>query len=354
MKFVAEPGIMLDVLEYNMFFFNHDVMRVRDNVYAGEEASTFLYYNQFRTRKRFADPPMSFLPFFCFRQSYLKFFPLFEYFWNNYDFSSNSSDAFFQSLKSEDFRRFCFNHYLQESLQESEISDVLQGDVRAKLNAIALLSGHEKNLVHFVDFFMNFDALTDELVKSLTACYEKMKAFHKIVIPDIFNAVNSDLQVNEAALRGIHSIDSSVSLKDELYSIHLIEHYSMTLKKYNGNKSYLFFMGASYKNSIDKWGDYGQINIVSFAQAFSNEVKYDIIKELRNGEQTVSQLAKKLYISRSTVDRYLISLYKNLIVTVSKKVGTEIFYQLNPNYIIAAKDKITHELDEIYKDIVPL
>jgi hypothetical protein len=36
---------------------------------------------------------------------------------------------------------------------------------------------------------------------------------------------------------------------------------------------------------------------------------------------------------------------------ISKKVGTEIYYKLNPVYFLVAKEKIKTELEEIYDDI---
>jgi DNA-binding transcriptional ArsR family regulator len=148
----------------------------------------------------------------------------------------------------------------------------------------------------------------------------------------------------------MYQIDNQYAFKDDAFSLLMMQHFAI-LENIVLNRKILFFFGANSIKSISKWlGDYSRISVVSFGKAFGNEVKYDIIQELRKGEKTVSQLSKKLFISRSTVDRYLLSLCDELVVKVVKKAGTEIYYSLNPYYVIAAKEEINRYLDGIWRD----
>jgi DNA-binding transcriptional ArsR family regulator len=139
-------------------------------------------------------------------------------------------------------------------------------------------------------------------------------------------------------------------LRNEYFTIQLIAHFTFLYKRIESSNSLLFFMGASSKETILRWGEYGNITILSIAQAIGVEAKFDIIQKLRGEQKTVTQLAKELFISRSNVDRYMHQLYQERVVDISKKIGAEVYYSLNTSYFLIA-NKL---MDEFFEDSITL
>ena len=71
--------------------------------------------------------------------------------------------------------------------------------------------------------------------------------------------------------------------------------------------------------------------------------------QLAEKEQTISQLASALFTSRTTINRYVISLHESLTIQISRKIGTEIYYTLNHKYFVIVKKKVEDVLDEIIR-----
>jgi hypothetical protein len=351
MNFMAEPGILLDVIEYSMIYFNQNALKYREKIFTNQEEDPFLYFDLFRAGKRKIDPPADLYPFFYYDPKSANLTLMFSYLWSGYDFSESSHTDFFSMLNSEDFRRFSIRYYLGAHTDEIDLDRVLSGDTKSCLKALALLNCHGDSLVYFVDFFHNFESLVSSLIEYMTYCYGKIAAFHEKVIPEICDRVYDECIRYEAIIKRMYELHGSISFAEEYFTIHLMEHLALFHQTIHSGTHHLFFIGASSKQTITRWSDYTNISIISFGQSFGNEVKYDIIQELRKGEHTVSQLAKKLYIARSTVDRYLLSLCENLVVQISKKVGTEIYYKLNANYMLAAKEEVKRILDDICADL---
>lgn len=111
----------------------------------------------------------------------------------------------------------------------------------------------------------------------------------------------------------------------------------------------MFFFGSTSLENVLGWANYSNLDILSFCSAFGNEIKKDIIMQLAEKEQTISQLAAALFTSRSTINRYVVSLYESLVIQISKKVGTETYYGLNPKYFVIVKKKVEDILDDIIR-----
>jgi DNA-binding transcriptional ArsR family regulator len=346
MHYISEPGMIYDTICYSTIYFN------RQTISAGlklkNEDDLFFFYERFRMGKRKVDPPQKLYPFFYYDGKILS--PIAVYFFKTFDFLTDNFKSFIEKLNLSEFKKLCFSHYLAQYENEVDIEFILSGDVDSILKAVALMSVHNENLIYFVDFFRHFETLVCELVDYLTDLYGKMKSFHSKYVPTVFNEIYEEYLKNEEILKKMYQIDNQYAFKDDAFSILMMQHFAI-LENIVLNRKILFFFGANSIKSISKWlGDYSRISVVSFGKAFGNEVKYDIIQELRKGEKTVSQLSKKLFISRSTVDRYLLSLCDELVVKVVKKAGTEIYYSLNPYYVIAAKEEINRYLDGIWRD----
>ena len=76
MEFIDEPGIILDVLEYNMVYLNQNLIQFRDELIYGDTQTSKLslyYYNQFRTGKFKFDPLAHWYPLFRYRSDNYNF-----------------------------------------------------------------------------------------------------------------------------------------------------------------------------------------------------------------------------------------------------------------------------------------
>lgn len=355
MTFVAEPGIMLDVLEYNVTYFSQHLHEYRERTIFPREDEPLLYYNHFRTGRNKMEPSSKFFPFFCYQPVYLETYPMFYYFWDHYDFANNDSPGFLDSLRSEEFRRYCLRFYLRDYQNKIDVDAIMRNDIKNSLRAMALFSRSGSNVDCFVDYLCSFNELVDELVPYLTECYKKMKSLHNHVAPKLFDKVDSITARHEETLRRIHDIPESEKLDDQHYTIHLIENFDLLCKRYKDSSSqhYLIFMSENHEKMLMHWGDTSAISLCSFGQDIGSQNKYDIVQELRKGERTASELSRILYISRSTIDRCLKSLQENLVVTVSKKIGTGIYFALNPKYFFAAKVRLARDINGILEDISP-
>jgi DNA-binding HxlR family transcriptional regulator len=350
MTFIAEPGIMLDVLGYNMLFFSQNIFEYRERALFANEEDPLLYFNLFRTGRRKIEPPNRFFPLFRFNSKYLETYPLFSYFWERYDFAANNSADFLKSLRGEDFRRFCVEFYLKEHSDSADIDGIMRGDLRNAVQAMAILKTQGRDIQYFVDFLSGFDDMIDELIPYLADCHARMAAFHERIVPKLKESICGVFESSESVLRRMSDIGEGTPLREQNYTIHLMEHLTLLSKRFS-ERRYLLFMCANSERAILHWGDTSSISLMSFGQDFGNDVKYSIIQELRKGEKTASQLAKALYISRSTTDRCLKSLQSNLAVTVSRKIGTEVFFVLNPKYFLTVKAKLLRDINNILDDI---
>jgi DNA-binding transcriptional ArsR family regulator len=350
MRFVAESGIVLDTLWYNMMFFNQEIIEYRHRMFFDNAVTPLYWFDQFRTGKRKIEPLDRWLPFFQYRNDNYEFFPVFSYFWTAYDFEKNDAIAFFESMRSEAFKRCCFEHYLKAHASEINIDAVLCGDLYNSMRALLNLGGQSGNQKYFVDFLCIFDELVNELIPYFVACYRKMRHFHENIVPEKLERFSGVFVSSAAQIKKMHGLEEGVTLSEHTFSVILMEHLALFCKRLRGER-FLFLMGGSGEGSIQMWQDTLGITLNTLGREFGDEVKWSIVQELRKGEKTASQLSKTLYISRSTVDRSLQALRRMNIAAVSRKIGVEVFFRLNPTFFFAAKAKIKVDIDEILEDI---
>ena len=350
MNFVAEPGIMLDVLEYNMLFFNQPAIKFRDKMFGEGFEPSFHYYDQLRMGKQKFEPLQHWLPLFRHRQSNANYFPFFKYFWDYFDIN-NTMDGFLESLKTEAFKRCCFEHTLDKYLREISLDDMLRGDLNECMRALAFLAGDGEDVMIFVPYLASFEKLIDEVIPYLSALYYRMKSFHTKVVPPLIANLENVFSTSENDIRQMHNIGMDIQVSGQYYTVCLMEHLVLSCKKI-GKNELIFFTGASGKNSLKLWEDTFGINLLSFGEELGNATKYDIVQSLRKGERTISQIARLLYTSRSTVERGVAALQNAHVLSVSRHVGVETYYELNPHYFLAAKTKLLKDIDDILDDIM--
>ncbi len=187
MNYIAQPGILFDVIGYTMFYFNQNALKYREKIFSNQEEDPFLYFDQFRAGKRKIDPPAKLYPFFFYDPKSTNLTLMFKFLWETFNFAEHRPADFFASLSSEAFRRFCIEYYLNDFQNEVDINRVLSGDLKSCLQALSLLSAHGSNLVYFVDFFQDFVSLAATLTEYMSFCYGKIESFHEKLIPEMID-----------------------------------------------------------------------------------------------------------------------------------------------------------------------
>lgn len=351
MEFIAEPGIILDVLSYNTMYFNESMFRYRDELFYGDQEITIPslhYFHRFRAGKYKFDPLVHWKPLFQYRSTNYDFYPMFRYFWNIFDFSSDRS--FFSELRSQEFKRCFFEFYLAKYSAQIDINHILDGDLHTSLYALSLLVKEGVDPEIAARYLCQFDVVIDEIIPYLEACYEKLKDFHKNIVPGTLKKVTRLFAESEREIKRMHGIDASVNLLEQQYTVCLMEHTIILSKSPSADQTF-FFSGANGTVALRQWVETLGVDLFTFGRELGNEVKYNIVQELRRGERTVSQLSRALFVSRSTVDRCVSSMHNANIISFTKRLGTEMYLKLNPKYFIAAKARLPLDINDILEDI---
>ena len=350
MQYFAEPGIIIDVLNYNMIFFNQQLIKYRNKVVSDDSHNAFIYYDRFRAGKRRVDPLPQWEPFFRYRSTNYDFYPFFRYFWNSFD-PMQSAEEFFRTLNSESFRTCCFEHSFGNYTKKASLDGLLHGNISDTMQVAALLAKDGEDVEQFIPYLCSFSEILAEFITYLITLSKKMRDFHKQNVPKVIGSIESVFTDSDHSIRLMHNISQKVLMNEQSFTICMMEHFILMCKKFNNNNLF-FFSGASGNDIIKQWSDTLEISLYTFGSELGNEVKYEIVQSLRKGERTVSQLSKQLYVSRSTIERHVTSLQKASIINVAKRIGVEIYYTLNPLYFIAAKSKLLVDFDDILEDIV--
>jgi DNA-binding transcriptional ArsR family regulator len=351
MKYVAEPGIVLDTLAYTMFCFNQTLILQQGKLSALSNEminDTFHNFDRFRTGKRKLSPPDELFSMFCVTSESMQHYLMLEYFLQTYDFETCDTEAFFDSMTAESFRAFCYSYYLEDTRADFSVESVLAGDTKSCVSMIALFDDMGKNRLFFIDFICSFDALAATLITYLRACYAKMRAFHS-ELESLKEKSIEDCVFYEHNIEKLYDVHREENA-DEVFSICLIDQFTILLKSLH-NGTDVFLIGSAFKEGMDRWKNYIDFSMLTVCKALGNDVSYEIVSELRNGEKTVSQLTKSLFLSRSTVDRYLMSLLKQRAICESRKIGVEIYYKLDPDFFRMAKGCLINEIQSILNDI---
>lgn len=131
-----------------------------------------------------------------------------------------------------------------------------------------------------------------------------------------FISADKSSQVKRACL-----IDEDIDFGVQTYSVCYLAQYLIISKSTKGEKPFAFLLGCDFSTILSQSIEYRYITIYSVMSCFENETKIDIIRELTKGDMTVSQLSRKLHLSRSSIGRYVEDLVNEVAITRVKKQG---------------------------------
>ena len=342
-------GILYDTLFYNVVYFNRKAVEARLSSLTHKKTDTILYnYDSFRIKKNLPNPPDSLYPFF----HYSKHFHcvLTKLVLEKTDFFGDSISDFFQKLEDKRFfKQYVVTHYLH-TFEDVNMQRVLLAEGESIAKALTLLSESIK-IDYFYYMFYHFNQLADQLISYLKSLLIEVEKFHaknkdKADIIHTFISADTTSQVKRACM-----IDDEINFENQTYSVCYLDQYLIMKRSTQGKKPFAFLLGCNYSDVLSQAIDYRYITIYSVIKSYGNDTKLDIMRELSKKEMTVSQLSRKLHLSRSSIGRYVEDLVEEVAITRVKKGGADIYLRLNPEYFIHSKTVFIDYVDNILLEL---
>lgn len=338
-------GILYDSLFYNLVYFNRKAIETYLSSLTHKKTDAILYnYDSFRIKKSLPNPPDSLYPFFHYSEHFSCV--LTKLVLEKTDFFGDSILDFFQKLEDKrSFKRYVFTHYLH-TFEDINMQKVLLAEGESIAKALTLLSQSIK-IDYFYYMFYHFNQLVEQLITYLKSLLIEVEKFHaknkdKTDIIHTFISADTTSQVKRACM-----LDDEINLESQTYSVCYLAQYLIMKRSTKGEKPFAFLLGCNCSDVLYQAINYRYITIYSVIKSYGNDTKIDIIRELSKKEMTVSQLSRKLHLSRSSIGRYVEDLVDEVAIIRVKKVGADIYLRLNPDYFIQSKSAFINYVDTI-------
>lgn len=352
MKINESVGLIHDTIFYNVVYFS------RKNIFAHPVGLDFYqqtvqlpHYDALISSKNCPEPPKSLFPFFyydgfrsCAVTAYL----------NQYCnlFQLTTENFFSQILKKSEFRKFIMVYYFGNSFNEKELQRLCVAEGETVAKAMSILSD-TFSINNFIDMFYHFNQLVDNMIDhfhKLIPIISSYRAEHKAETLNIlqkFISIDNQRLVQKSILNS--SIETMISLERQTYSVCYLN--QSIIKSSSQNTKHFFVLGCDWAAYVSHAIDYRHVTMQSLMVSMGHPIKIEIINELRKGELTISQLARRLQLARTSISRYIVDLLDELVIIKSHKSGAEIYYRLNAIYFQYAKKILNQYLDETILDI---
>ena len=344
-KYNEFNGVIYDAIYINIIYFNKQIVKNYFKQYNENGMADFTYCDEFMNGFVTTEPPEELYPFFfydgattCVFTSYL-----FKYF----DFTNGTFSSCLSLIQDiPRFKRFVFIHFMEPLKMDIDIEKAIKGDPVEIGKALVALKP-EKDLAYAcVYLFNNFEKLAKGLYGYMETVIRGMNVFHlkkkdlmKTAIKEFYKEENANMYKKSCG------INDDVDFIKQTYSVCLMNKY-VTI--YAGSKkNYVFIIGIDSPYIIKKDLSYQFVTHTSTGKLFANDITNNIINALSTQEMTINQLSEKLNVSRSTAERFILHLFNELAIKKIKKVRNEQYYQLNPDYFIAAKEAFNKSIDKI-------
>lgn len=136
-----------------------------------------------------------------------------------------------------------------------------------------------------------------------------------------------------------------MKLKDNsTYAVSLLDTYST--KYAILPKSTLYIFGYLCHKKLSK-NPYRNVSLKSFIKTLSKDINYEIVELLSESDRlSILDIFGQLnsFFSSQSIYRALSMLQKEKMVRIDKKTDKNIFYQLNDEYFIIAKNEINKKM----------
>lgn len=195
----------------------------------------------------------------------------------------------------------------------------------------------------YTELFYHFENVVEELIRYLDNVMFYMVKYHKNRLADSHRTLQElfidDIKVSQ--FKKAHSLEENLRLESQTYSICYMNPYiTMYQGKENG---YIFIFGNRMLDHIGGYVQYAYryryIKPQRTMQLLGHEYTMKMLKILKKGDATVSQLSRIFHVSRTSIIRLVQALEKELIL-ISYRDGWEHYYRINYDYLFYASKKL--------------
>ncbi|OGO93608.1 MAG: hypothetical protein A2Y17_00680 [Clostridiales bacterium GWF2_38_85] len=328
MTYNSSIGEIFDTLYYGVIYFNRSILEKKIIHKIETLESAFEYFDEIKND--IVELSEYITPFFFYDGETIPFF--IDIFIKNY-YEISSLDVLLTFIKDKQFKKSFYIYVLKNSLIEIDF-EIIENDIRFIHKSI-------DNIDYTVDIkyklmftLTNFEYIIKLLENNLINIYSVINKLHikySKIIKSIFN--NSKTKNTLKLYSDIWKIDES-KIKKSIITISLLNRYIFfEYQKKNTNELFLL-LGIKHQENIQYKKLNNIIDIRNVMPLFSDPLRIDIIEALdKNGELTLSQLSRLLYVSTTTMQRHLHLLYTNQIIKISKQENVQLYYILNIPYI---------------------
>ena len=343
-------GIIYDTIFYGVAYFNRKSLAMHPDLIGTDERTRFFHYNNLRSTTHVPDPPDCLLPLFYYNNHRCSV--LTAYFHKYFNYFSDTLADFYSMLRDKSrFKKFVMDYYFHDTFNEKELQKLCLSEGQTVLRAAEILSQIIEIKYHSALFY-HFNEMVDTAVEFLTQLIpfiqtyrsrrktEALDTLQKFMVDDI------QLLVKKRRLK----LDDSheVQLEKQVYSVCHINQY-IVADFCIGNK-YIFVLGVDWSKVFSHALNPPHVTMQSVMTALGHPVKVEIVNELRKRDLTISQLARRLHLARTSISRYVQDLLNELVIVRSRKSGPEIYYTLNSTYLRYAKATFDEFLDHAILD----
>ncbi|MBI4691339.1 MAG: winged helix-turn-helix transcriptional regulator [Nitrospirae bacterium] len=129
----------------------------------------------------------------------------------------------------------------------------------------------------------------------------------------------------------------------------------ITPSKIRLNMHYIFFLTIYANIIIFEYMDIGNRKEIlrfhaEFCKTFSNPIRLEILDILKNEEETVTEIAKKLGIPKTNASQHL-SVMRTMWILKTRKDGAKIYYSIADKKLIQACDLMRGALAQLMRSI---
>lgn len=338
MKYDSRMGISYDTLFYSALCFNFDKFK-KDYLekHGVTEEDFSLYYH---LKESISTPPPELYPFFyC---DLLK--PCFLSKRHFYDFRFGQEDfiPFLSRIETDpSFRQSVFEYYV------GPFTGTPTWDNIELVKQILQIDADRELILQLINLLTSFESVLQTLLSFLKKTYYAVvdlyaqnKAYIQNLVHDYKTDEFFDALLLQEPFKHFRK-NKKCSLAISLLNISII------LQKGTFETGYKFIFGCKCFLSFDRLDFCRKIPPQELCEALGNPIKHSILLQLKDKEATATQLSDILMYSRQTVNRHLLWLYHNWLISYSKTKGTgpEVYYQLNPNFVSLIKKGFTKYIE---------
>ena len=345
MKNTPEAAIMYDMISYSVIYFNKStaVEFLKRETGIPDEDTLLQAYREFSASCHLEVPPNVY-PFFYFNGTISC--PLSKM-WSDYFKTYQQYRQ--QICNIHAFKSFIIKYFFENLVGEEDTEKIIKGDGETIARSLSLLTVSLHLDANLVPIFSNICYHFADLVKSLLAYLDRLQVilrqYHVKRMPQS-NRILREFFSNEDQqnlFRKSYELEENIRLKEQVYSICYIQPYVQTFST-RDKREYVFLFGYLMLHCIEDRIHYGYINAVHALQVFGKVYTHDVLECLKSGNKTISQIARIMHISRTSISRLIYVLADELVLKSYKK---EIYYELNYEYLKHARTKIIRYLDEL-------